>query len=95
MKKLILILLLGGFALTSCQKDDLSSQVEMDSVEGRGKVKSEENKKADASMMWDACDAINGDYAELYAGQHELVGKVTVKEEGDFYVIRYEMDAGF
>jgi hypothetical protein len=95
MKKLILILLLGGFALTSCQKEDLSSVTELEAVEGRGKEKREENKKADASMTWGDCDAISGDYAELYAGQHELVGRVTVKEEGDFYVIRYEMDAGF
>ena len=40
MKKLILTLLLGGFALTSCQKDDLSSVTELDAVEGRGKAQS-------------------------------------------------------
>lgn len=39
MKKLILILLLGGFALTSCQKEDLSSVAELDAVEGRGQSK--------------------------------------------------------
>jgi len=48
MKKLILILLLGGFALTSCQKEDLSSAIEAEAVEGRGKS---ENGKAQESNV--------------------------------------------
>ena len=36
MKKLILLLFLGGFVFTACQKDDLNSVTELDAVEGRG-----------------------------------------------------------
>ena len=39
MKKLMLVLLLGGFLFTSCQKDDLSSQTDLESVEGKGQDK--------------------------------------------------------
>ena len=46
MKKLILLLLITGFALTSCQKDDLSTVTETESAEGRGKI---ENGKAKES----------------------------------------------
>lgn len=48
MKKLILITLLGGFALTSCQKEDLSSVTELDAVEGRGKSSVNNNGNDDA-----------------------------------------------
>ena len=49
MKKLILILLLGGFALTSCQKDDLSSVLETEAVEGRGKSENSKTEEGEAS----------------------------------------------
>lgn len=39
MKKLMLVVLLGGFLFTSCQKDDLSTQTELESVDGKGKDK--------------------------------------------------------
>ena len=39
MKRLIFFLLLGGFALTSCQKDDIGSVLDVEAVEGRGKNK--------------------------------------------------------
>ena len=53
MKKLILMLLVGGFALTSCQKDDLSSVTELEAVEGKG------NKRGATAFTWDDCGAIN------------------------------------
>jgi hypothetical protein len=43
MKKLMLVVLLGGFLFTSCQKDDLSSQADLEAVDGKGKNKIKDN----------------------------------------------------
>ena len=45
MKKLMLLVLLGGFLFTSCQKDDLTSQTDLEAVAGKGKGKGQDKKE--------------------------------------------------
>ena len=46
MKKLMLVLLLGGFLFTSCQKDDLSSQTELEAVKPvKARIKKKEKER--------------------------------------------------
>ena len=58
MKKLILLLLLGGFALTSCQKEDLSSEMELNALES--KAKTNDNAKEDSCNEDDKCETAFG-----------------------------------
>ncbi|MDM9632221.1 hypothetical protein [Robiginitalea aurantiaca] len=104
MKKLMLVILLGGFLFTSCQKDDLTSQTDLEAVEGRssnnGRNGNNENNGnngntglSDFNMDNEACPATK--VAELYAGQNTLVGKVTVEADNGEYIITYSVDPGY
>ena len=49
MKKLILPLLVLGFVFTSCQKEDLSSQIEMDAIAAKAKISQEKAEEESCS----------------------------------------------
>ncbi|MBT8179648.1 MAG: hypothetical protein HKP60_11065, partial [Eudoraea sp.] len=76
MKKLLLPLLILGLVFSSCEKEDLNSATELEGV--AGKAKKAKNTKAE--IDWADCDPVQE--AKLYAGQHELVGKVKVEVVG-------------
>ncbi|MBT8223194.1 MAG: hypothetical protein KJN96_08510 [Eudoraea sp.] len=91
MKKLLLPLLILGLVFSSCEQEDLSSVTEVEGI--AGKAKKAKNTKAAFDWTDNDCDPIPE--AELYAGQHELVGKVIVEVVGENYEITYALDAGY
>ncbi|MCO5723351.1 hypothetical protein [Robiginitalea marina] len=100
MKKILFFLMLGGLVFTSCEQEDLSSQVELDGVAAKAKKSKENTKNNDQSVSSTSfdfenapCDAVKE--AELYAGQHTLVGKVTVDLIDGEYTITYTVNSGY
>ena len=93
MKKFALILLLGGFVLTSCQKDDLSSQVELDATASR--VNSNGNNASAEFTLDDFTDCEATSKAFLYAGQNTLVGEVNVELVDGYYNVVYTAYEGY
>jgi hypothetical protein len=76
----------------------LSSQTELEAVEGRGSnngnnPNDEETSSVTFNMEDEACEAVK--VAELYAGQNTYVGTVSVQSDGSFYTVTYTAIEGY
>jgi hypothetical protein len=87
MKKLILLVLIAPLLFTSCEVEKMDEG--LIGVEARGK-----NQSVAAFDFEDAasCAATETD---LIAGQHTVVGKVSVSVVGENYIVTYSVDPGY
>ncbi|RYC51402.1 hypothetical protein [Flagellimonas olearia] len=87
MKKLTLAAIaIFAFVLSSCEVESAGSE-DLTSVDAKGKAA----KNTNSQIEFDLSEDCQKSEAVLLAGQHTEVGKVTVTESGDNYIITYEI----
>ena len=73
--------LIGLIALSSCESESVET-AELNAVDAKANLAS--------GLVFDM-EGCSGSVRDLVAGQHNIIGTVTVTEEGGFYNIKYEV----
>ena len=92
MKKLILPLLILGFVFASCEKENLSSQIEMDAIAAKAKISNEKSEEESCSEdgkcetafgKYCLCEIPNTCFIDMEYGFNRWGWSVKLVEEGN------------